>query len=389
MGAGWASADTNSTEGENALPLAKYRASAMLSRRARRGMAGRNTRVAFGDEVVVWGAGAIGGTIGASLAEAGRDVLFVDVADEHVAAIEANGLQIEGPVRQLTARARAVTPERMTGLHRLILLAVKAHHTAEAARLLQPFLAEDGVVVSCQNGLNEIEIAAVVGRARTIGAFVNFGADYLAPGRIMFGNRGAVVVGELDGDRTERVISLHALLRLFEPNAVLTDAIFGYLWGKAAYGAILKASALTNDPIAAYLAAPARRPTITGLVHEVLSIADAEGITPIGFDGFDPAAFTAGDAARLERCFAGMLALNRGSAKTHSGIWRDLAIRKRKTDAAAQLAPVRAVAARHGFPTPLLDRLVALIGDIEAGRRVQGAQTAAELDRLAPLPAMA
>ena len=199
------------------------------------------------DAVVVWGAGAIGGTIGASLAASGRDVLFVDRVEEHVAAIAARGLEIEGPVARFRAAARAVTPERMTGRHRLVLLAVKAHHTGEAVRMLRPFLAEDGVVVSCQNGLNEIEIAEAIGRDRTIGAFVNFGADYLAPGRIMFGNRGAVVVGELDGGATGRIASIHALLRIFEPNAVLTGSIFGYLWGKAAYGAILKASALSND----------------------------------------------------------------------------------------------------------------------------------------------
>ena len=78
-----------------------------------------------------------------------------------------------------------------------------------------------------------------------------------------------------------------------------------------------------------------------------------------------------------------MVTYNRGSAKTHSGIWRDLAVRKRQTDVAAQLAPVRAAARRHGVPTPLADRLVELIGGIEQGRLQQGGALADDLGSVA------
>ncbi|MCB0050398.1 MAG: hypothetical protein KDE24_12755, partial [Caldilinea sp.] len=101
--------------------------------------------------------------------------------------------------------AHAFTPETMTGHFDHILLCVKAQDTADAARALAPHLAEGGYVVSLQNGLNELVIAGVVGRERTVGAFVNFGADYLEPGLVLYGGRGAVVLGELDGRRTERI----------------------------------------------------------------------------------------------------------------------------------------------------------------------------------------
>lgn len=331
------------------------------------------------EPIVIWGAGAIGGTIGAHLARAGRAVLFVDVVAEHVAAIAAGHLRIDGPVARFEVGAPAVTPERMHGKHRLVLLAVKAHHTEQATRTLAPFLAEDGAVVSCQNGLNELVIADIVGRARTIGAFVNFGADWLGPGHIHYANRGAVVVGELDGTRTPRIEALHALLRLFEPEAVLSDNIFGYLWGKIGYGAILKASALTNDSIADFIAAPTRRATIVALVRELLAVAAAEGMTPLGFNGFDPAAFLRGDASAIDASMAAMVAFNRASPKSHSGIWRDLAVRKRQTDVAAQLAPAREAARRHGIATPITDRLVALISAVERGERAMGSALADEL----------
>jgi 2-dehydropantoate 2-reductase len=336
------------------------------------------------ESIVIWGAGAIGGTIGAYLARAGHDVLFVDVVPEHVAAIEAGKLRIEGPVDAFTTGGSAATPDRVTGRHRLILLAVKAHHTEAATRALAPHLADDGAVVSCQNGLNELVIADIVGRGRTIGAFVNFGADYQEPGRILYGVRGAVVVGELDGARTPRITALHDLLRQFEPDAVLSDNVFGYLWGKAGYGGILKSSALTNDSIADFIADPRRKALIVGLVREILSVAAAEKVTPLGFDGFDPTPFLGTDKAAIDATIARMVAYNRGSAKTHSGIWRDLAVRKRQTDVAAQLAPVRAAARRHGIATPMADRLVELITGIEQGRLTQGSALADDLGSLAP-----
>ena len=60
---------------------------------------------------LVWGAGAIGGTIGAYLTRAKHDVTFVDRAAEHVEAINRSGLRIEGPIAQFVSRTPAVTPE--------------------------------------------------------------------------------------------------------------------------------------------------------------------------------------------------------------------------------------------------------------------------------------
>ena len=63
---------------------------------------------------------------------------------------------------------------------------------------------------------------APIGRERTMGCFVNFGADWLGPGKILYGNRGAVVVGEIDGSVRERTRDMRTLLRKFEPEAELT-----------------------------------------------------------------------------------------------------------------------------------------------------------------------
>ncbi len=333
-------------------------------------------------KLLVWGAGAIGGTIGAHLARAGHDVTFVDRATEHVDAINKSGLRIEGPLTQFVSRTSACTPDELRGVFEHIVLAVKAQDTDGATRELAPHLGANGYVVSAQNGLNELVIKKIVGDARTMGCFVNFGADYLEPGVIQYAGRGAVVLGEIDGRITSRIEELHRAFLDFDDRAIVTTNIWGYLWGKLAYGAQLFATALTNDAIADALADPSYRDVYVEIAREVMRVARARHITPEGFNGFDPHAF-APDADRkvAERSLDEMVAFNRKSAKTHSGIWRDIAVRKRRTETDAQLGPIVALAAEAGVPTPMVSRLIALMHEVEDGRRSQSHET---LDLLKP-----
>jgi 2-dehydropantoate 2-reductase len=209
-----------------------------------------------------------------------------------------------------------------------------------------------------------------------LGCFVNFGADWLGPGWILYGNRGAVVVGEIDGPPRERTRAMHDLLRILEPEAVLADDVFGYLWGKLVYGAMLFGTALTPDSMAANFADPARLPAWLALGREVMAVAGAEGVTPRGFGAFDPGAFRPGAPDEEGRAVIAWLAdYTSRTAKTHSGIHRDLAVRKRRTEVDAQVAIIASLGRRHGIPTPALDRLVSLIHDVEEGRRPQAGQT--------------
>ena len=319
--------------------------------------------------LLIWGAGAIGGTIGAYLARAGEDVLLVDSARDHVAAMQAGGLAIEGPIETFRVPVQAATPAELSGQFQRILLCVKAHHTEAATQQLLPHLAPGGYIASFQNGLNELTIGAIAGPENVVGAFVNFGADYLSPGTILFGGRGACVVGELGGEITPRVEALRATLLPFEPGAIATRDIMGYLWGKLGYGALLFATALTDDSIADVLADPAHRAVLTAVAKEAMAVAAALGIAPCGFNGFDPAAFApGGSAAAVAASMDAMVAFNRRSAKSHSGIWRDLAIRKRHTEVDAQLGPVVAHGQAAAVATPVTQRLIALIHSIEDGR---------------------
>ena len=172
------------------------------------------------------------------------------------------------------------------------------------------------------------------------------GADVLAPGRIMQGNIGTFRVGEPEGGViTPRVAELADAL----PYAQATDNIMGFLWGKEAYGAMLFATAVSDLAIHEVFDDPAYHPLLLAVAREVLGQAP---VRPLALDGFDPDDLP-GSLSRLAD-------FNRRSAKSHSGIYRDLMIRHRKTETEAILGPLR------GF---LIRRTAELIAAIEAGTR--------------------
>lgn len=320
-------------------------------------------------EFTIVGAGAIGGTVGAYLARSGHTVQMVDIAQEHVDILNQQGLTITG-LEDFTVPVTACTPGELEGSLECVILAVKSHHTAQALTPIVPHLAEDGTIISMQNGLNEEIIASQVGEERTLGSFVNFGADYLEPGRILFGGKGAVYLGELDGSTTPRLEKLHAIIKeAFLDNTTMTSNIWGYLWGKLGYGAQLFATALADETIADLLAIHEFRPMFVNLAAEVSAVAREQGVTPEAFDGYNPLLYEFGnrDQQAIDDSFEAMVAHNRKSKKAKSGIWRDLAVRHRPTEVEGQLTPVARRGQEFGIATPLVEQTAAFIKEIEAG----------------------
>ena|SRR3989449_2829160 len=322
--------------------------------------------------ITIYGAGAIGGITGARLAQAGHDVLLVDKAEDHVAAMNARGLTIDSREGSLTVPVRAITPGALGGDLALVLLAVKSQDTPAALEVLAPRLAADGAIVSLQNGLNEERIAAAVGERRTVGCLVNWAADWQAPGRILHGGEGALVLGELDGRPSERVQRLAKLLDVVAPTRV-SDNILGYTWAKHVYGALLVATALVDAHVWEVVErSPEIQAMLVALVMENMAVAERAGIRLLAFDEYDPAdyrAAAAGDAAARRRAMASIATHYRAATKTKTGIWRDLAVRKRKTEVGALLGATVAKAKGYGLAMPLTERLIAMIEDLETGRR--------------------
>jgi 2-dehydropantoate 2-reductase len=323
-------------------------------------------------KVTVYGAGAIGGTTGAALARSGHDVLLVDSHTPHVDAINADGLTIEREGTVTTTAIPAVMPADLGRDLPLVLLAVKSHHTPEALAELVPRLAPAGTVVSLQNGLSEELIAQAIGHERTVGCLVNWAADWIGPGRILHGGHGSFVLGELDGSITPRVRELAGLLSALVETPV-TDNIWGYKWAKLIYGALLFGTAAVDAHVYEVVERNDEvQRVLIGIVGEGLAVADKAGVRVEPFDEFDPAWYRTalgGDAAAGRRAMASIAAHYRAHTKTKTGIWRDLAVRKRKTEVDGQLGVLVRKGESLGVAMPLTLGLIGIIRDLEDGRR--------------------
>jgi Asp-tRNA(Asn)/Glu-tRNA(Gln) amidotransferase A subunit family amidase/ketopantoate reductase len=280
------------------------------------------------------------------MARSGHDIVLCDLDADHVAAINRDGLTIEGPVENFTVAVKAITPDQLPDQIEHVAVAVKSHHTDAAATLVRGRIAPGGYVVSFQNGLTADILADAVGRDNLLVSFVNFGADYLSPGHIIQGNIGTFRIGEpFQNVITDRVRELVDAV----PYAVATDNIMGFLWGKEAYGAMLYTGAVSDLSIADHLEDPRYQELMLAVAREVLA---QSPVKTENFDGFE--------ADDLEGSLARLVTFNRETAKTHSGIYRDLMVRKRKTEVDDLMRDLKG---------PLTNYVGELIHAIERGER--------------------
>ncbi|MBM3341172.1 MAG: hypothetical protein FJY56_03530 [Betaproteobacteria bacterium] len=160
--------------------------------------------------IAIIGAGAVGGYVGGRLTLAGEMVTLIDPWPAHVAAMREHGLKLSGTQGETTVRVRAFDIGDAQRLIRepvdIAIISTKSYDTHWAAALIAPYLADDGYVVSLQNGMNEERIAALVGASRTLGCIASgISVKVLAPGHVTRtqepgGEAHAVFrVGEVDG----------------------------------------------------------------------------------------------------------------------------------------------------------------------------------------------
>lgn len=309
------------------------------------------------------GAGAIGGTLAVHLHAQGVLVQLIDADPRHVEAIRRNGLQLQTPSGTMTARLPVFGLEDGPTELDNVLLAVKAQATNSAAAWIAPRLTSDGYVASMQNGLNEAAIASHIGVERTVIAFVDLFADVLEPGVIKDGGSGAMALGEYAGGTSERVRELARDLQHWGVPTV-TDNVAGYLWAKLGFGAMLTATALADADMSILI--DRHRPAMNELAAEVFDIAAAEDVRLEGFDAFDPGAYRRGvGAERNKRATDALVKWLASQSKSRSGIWRDIAVRKRPTEVSTQYEPVIQLAGDHGLKVPLVEALVSLIRQLE------------------------
>lgn len=188
-------------------------------------------------KIAVLGAGAIGSSIGADLAQAGHDVALIDQWPAHVEAMKSNGLRVKMADGELMQPVRALHLCELASANLtfdIVLLACKSNDHRWMSELIQPYLKDDGVLVGTQNGMNDDSIASIVGRGRTLGCVVELQAELFTPGEIQRNTTRPGTwfsVGELDGAYTPRVREIEALMAK-AGRCDVTNNIYGAKWTK-------------------------------------------------------------------------------------------------------------------------------------------------------------
>jgi 2-dehydropantoate 2-reductase len=181
----------------------------------------------------IYGAGSLGTVLGAYITKNGGEVELINRNRAHVAALRENGAVINGTV-DMTVPVNAVTPDEMSGTYDVILLMTKQLYNKQVVTDLKPFLSEDGVIVTLQNGLPEPLIAEIVGSEHTMGCVVEWGAALTAPGVCTLTSEPDSLsfhMGKMEGISDEQFKKVKDLLELMcpvheEPNLI------GARWSK-------------------------------------------------------------------------------------------------------------------------------------------------------------
>jgi 2-dehydropantoate 2-reductase len=158
-------------------------------------------------KIAIVGCGAMGSVYAGLFASAGHEVWAVDRWREHVEAMRARGLHLEGASGERTVRVNATSEARDAGACELVIVATKAMHVAAAAEAAKALVGADTTVLSIQNGLGGPETAAgVLGRERVlVGVVGGFGASMKAPGHAHHNGMELVRLGEFSGPVTPRL----------------------------------------------------------------------------------------------------------------------------------------------------------------------------------------
>ena len=181
----------------------------------------------------IYGAGSLGTVLGAYMTRNGVPVELVNRNKAHVAAMREKGAHISGTV-EMTVPVNAITPDEMSGKYDVIILLTKQLFNKDVVTFLEPFLADDGVIVTLQNGIPEPGIADIIGKNRTMGCTVEWGAMLEGPGECVLTSEPDSLsfhMGKMDGITDEQFNKVKDLLEKmclvhFEENLI------GARWSK-------------------------------------------------------------------------------------------------------------------------------------------------------------
>jgi 2-dehydropantoate 2-reductase len=296
--------------------------------------------------IAILGVGAMGSVYAGLLAAAGLDVWAVDLWADHVDAIRRDGLKVSGASGERTVRLSATTDAREVGRADLVVIATKASGVDEAAAAARDILAEDGVVLTIQNGLGSAErVAKTVGADRVlIGVVGGFGASIVAPGHAHHNGWEFVRLGEYEGSVSPRLQRIGAVWEQGGFRVLLFPDIHKMVWEKFICNVAFSGTCtLTGMTIGEVLADPEAWSVSSACASEAFQVARAKGIAvEIG----DPVAYVRAFGEKIPNARPSMLLDH-------------MAQRRSEIDVINGAVPREA--ARFGLATPVNSTVSALV----------------------------
>ncbi len=237
--------------------------------------------------IVIFGAGAIGSLFGGLLSKM-HDVVLIG-RSSHVNAVRKNGLKVIGKT-QLNVKIHAEELVNNVEIYPdLLILTVKAYDTESAMKQARKIIDDDTVVLSLQNGLDNIEIMKkYVDCKKVIAGVTTHGAFFSNPGIVEHTGMGGTILGELDGKKTLRIENI---VNAFNQSDIVTDLseeIIKEMWVKAVVNSSI-------NPLTAFFQCKngylLENPILKSIVEEVCdestAVANTQGLNLYGKKMFD------------------------------------------------------------------------------------------------------
>ncbi|MCG8546792.1 MAG: 2-dehydropantoate 2-reductase [Alphaproteobacteria bacterium] len=230
----------------------------------------------------IFGAGAVGGYLGAHLAAAGEEVVFV-ARGAHLDAIRERGLRIESPNGDLHIHpAQASDDPADIGPVDVVLFAVKLFDTAATAEACRPLMGPDTTVIGLQNGVEAHDIiGGILGPERVMGGTIYIAAVIAEPGLIrQTGTFAKTIFGEIDGRPSERGAAIEAVCKAAGLDATFSDSVLTDIWMKfVILVALSGVTTATRKPLGLLRADPDTRALLQNAIDEAVTVGRAAGVS--------------------------------------------------------------------------------------------------------------
>ena len=317
----------------------------------------------------IYGAGSLGTVLGAYMTKNGVPVDLINRNRAHVEALNANGAKIGGTV-DMTVPVKAILPDEMEGVYDVIFLMTKQLENREVVTKLLPFLGENSVLVTLQNGIPEPEIAEIIGPQRTIGCVVEWGATLKGPGECELTSAPDSMsfhMGRMEGITDEQLGLVKSLLEKMCP-VEIEENLLGVRWSKLLINATFSGlGTVMGGRFGDVSETKEARPVALACMKECIDVGQAAGAVFAPVQGKDITKLFYYKNG-LKKAFASFLLPI--AMKKHRliepSMLQDLKKGKR-CEVDAINGVVCAWGRKTGVPTPVNDRIVEVIKKEQAG----------------------